>query len=324
MADHSHPPDGGSESLLDGAVIPTDMEQPALSRIVTESSRIERIAGDLLFGEGPVWHSAQSTLYWVDIFDDTIWKWSALTGRSVVMRPSGRANGMTFDNQHRRVVAGWSSRNIWRVEHDGSVSILADEVDGCKLNSPNDIVVKSDGSIWWTDPSGALFIPGMAGADVQRYRDDHPVYRWSPDGGDTAVVISELPYPNGLAFSPDESILYVADTWAKAVIAYDCDKDGNLTPHGQSFYQLIGTEEGVADGMKVDVEGNVYVTGPAGIHVISPDGNLLGRLLFGHEHCTNMAWGDDDWRSLYVTTLSGLYRVRLGIPGVPVGPEVRA
>jgi gluconolactonase len=324
MTDHSHPPDGGSDGELGDTVIPTDMMQPGLRRIVTESSRIEQIAGDLLFGEGPVWHSGESALYWVDILDDTIWKWSAPTGRGVVMRPSGRANGMTFDSRHRRVVAGWSSRNIWRAEQDGSVTALTDQVDDCKLNSPNDIVVKSDGSIWWTDPSGALFIPGMAGADVQRYRDDHPVYRRSPDGDGTSVVISELPYPNGLAFSPDESILYVADTWAKAVIAYDFDGDGNLAPRGRTFYELVGTEEGVADGMKVDVEGNVYVTGPAGIHVISPDGTLLGRLLFGHEHCTNMAWGDDDWRSLYVTTLTGLYRVRLGIPGVAVGPEVTA
>ena len=322
MAEHRSPE--SSDLLLAGTVIATDMTRPALSRIVMQSSIVEQIAGDLLFAEGPVWHSSESTLYWVDILDDTIWRWSAVAGRELVTRPSGRANGMTFDNEHRRVVAGWSSRNIWRAERDGSISVLTDRVDECKLNSPNDIVVMSDGSIWWTDPSGALFIPGMAGADVQRYRDDHPVYRRSPDGGETSVVISELPYPNGLAFSPDESILYVADTWAKAVIAYDLDGEGEVVTPGATFYELVGTEDGVADGMKVDVEGNVYVTGPAGIHVISPDGSLLGRLLFGHEHCTNMAWGDDDWRSLYVTTLSAVYRVRLGIPGIPVGPEVTA
>lgn len=323
MAEHAPSPDDASEGLRIGSVISTDMAKPALSRIVTADSRVEQIAGDLLFGEGPVWHSEESALYWVDILGDTIWKWSASAGRDVVTRPSGRANGMTFDKDHRRVVAGWSSRNIWRVEADGSVAVLVDSVDGCKLNSPNDIVVKSDGSIWWTDPSGALFIPGMAGTDVQRYRDDHPVYRLSPDGG-TSVVISELPYPNGLAFSPDESILYVADTWAKAVIAYRCAADGTLSPRGETFYQLVGSEDGVADGMKVDIEGNVYVTGPAGIHVIGPDGTLLGRLLFGREHCTNMGWGDDDWRSLYVTTLSGVYRIRLGIPGIAVGVEVTA
>lgn len=305
-------------------MIPTDMAQPGLTRIVAASSEIEQIAGGLLFGEGPVWHSGESVLYWVDILGDTIWRWSATAGQDVVMRPSGRANGMTFDRQHRRVVAGWSSRNIWRMEHDGSITVLADHQGRRKLNSPNDIVVKSNGSIYWTDPSGALFIPGMAGTDIQRYRDDHPVYRLSPDGADVSVVISDLPYPNGLAFSPDESVIYVADTWAKAVVAYDVDVDGNVSPHGRTFYELVGSEDGVADGMKVDVEGNVYVTGPAGVHVISPDGVLLGRLLFGSKHCTNMAWGDDDWRSLYVTTFQGVYRVRLGIPGIAVGPEVRS
>jgi gluconolactonase len=147
------------------------------------------------------------------------------------------------------------------------------------------------------------------------------VYRRSPDRSEVWVVIADLPYPNGLAITPDESILYVADTWAKAVVAYDVDTDGNVSTPGRTFYELVGSEDGVADGMKVDVEGNVYVTGPAGVHVVGPDGVLLGRLLFGSEHCTNMAWGDHDWRSLYVTTFRGVYRVRLGIPGIAVGPD---
>ena len=302
-------------------MIPTDLAQPGLDAIVPHDSEIEQIIDGLLFGEGPVWHSAEGMLYWVDIFDDTIWKWSPTTGREIVMRPSGRANGMTFDNSHRLIVAGWSSRTVWRRERDGSITILADEEGGLPLNTPNDIVTRSDGSIYWTDPSGGLYIPGMSGADVQRYRDDHPVYRLAADGRVT-VAIRDLPYPNGLAFNVDESILYVADTWNRSVVAFDVAENGTVHPKGRTFYELVGTEDGVADGMKIDIEDNVYVTGPAGVHVLDKEGNLLGRILFGSQHCTNMGWGDDDWRTLYVTTFQGVYRLRLGIPGVPVGPQL--
>ena len=300
-------------------MVHTDMEQPELGRIVTSSSRVEVIAHGMLFGEGPVWHAAEGTLYWVDIMKDTIWKWTPGVGQAVVMRPSGRANGMTLDAKRRRVVAGWSTRTIWRVEHDGSIVTIADSYEGKKLNTPNDIVVKSDGSIYWTDPSGALFIPGMEGEDLQRYIDTHPVLRLSPDGDEVSLVTDELQYPNGLAFSPDESILYVADTWGHTVVAYDVLEDGSVAVPGRVFYSLVGDEPRRADGVKLDVEGNVYVTGPGGIHVISPAGKLIGRLLF-EGHVANMAWGDDDWHSLYVTGREKVYRVRLGIQGVAVCP----
>lgn len=304
-------------------MIPTDLTQPGLDRIVPNDSDIEQIVGGLLFGEGPVWHATERALYFVDILGDTIWRWTSDSGQEVVMRPSGRANGMTLDDAQRLLVAGWSSRTIWRMEPDGSTTVITADEGGIPLNSPNDIVRKSDGAIYWTDPSGALFIPGMTGSNVQRYRDDHPVYRRSPEG-DVTVAIAESPYPNGLAFNTDETILYIADTVARQVIAHDVAEDGTVDPTGRVFYDLVGTEEGVADGMKVDVEDNVYVTGPAGVHIIDKDGKLLGRMLFGSEHCTNMAWGDEDWQSLFVTTFKGVYRLRLGIPGVPVGAGARS
>ena len=304
-------------------MIDVDHAATGIERIVTAESSAEIVADSLLFGEGPVWHSAQGALYWVDILGNTIWRWSPKDGQDVFMRPSGRANGMTLDGEHRLVVAGWSSRTIWRVEHDGSTTVLADTYGGSKLNSPNDIVIRSDGTIFWTDPSGALFIPGMEGPDVQRYLDDHAVMSLAAEGGPVRVVTTECLYPNGLAFSPDESILYIADTWGRSVLSHAVAPDGEVSAHGELFYQLVGTEDGVADGMKLDVEGNVYVTGPAGVHVISPEGELLGRILFPEDHVTNMGWGDADWRSLYLTTFRRVYRLRLGIPGVPVGPHRR-
>lgn len=300
-----------------GSMVEVDRAAPGLARIVTDRSGLDLIAHDLSFGEGPVWSVEEGALYWVDILGDAIWKWTPGVGRSLVMRPSGKANGMTFDLDGRRVVAGWGSRSVWRVERDGSIETVATHYDGRRINTPNDIVVRSDGSIYWTDPTGALFIPGMEGDDVQRYLDSHPVFRLSADGGTVAVVTEDVLYPNGLAFSPDESTLYVADTWRAQVVAFPVAADGGVAGPGTVFYQLVGDEPGVADGMKVDVEGNVYVTGPAGVHVIDPDGTLLGRLKISG-HTTNMAWGDADWRSLYVTTYSSVYRIRLGIPGIPV------
>ena len=294
----------------------TDMEAPPLERIVPRNASLDRIACELIFGEGPVWNARQSYLSWVDIVGDTIWKWTPGIGTSIFLRPSGKANGMTYDKQGRLVVAGWGSRTVWRVEHDGSIVILASHYQGKKINTPNDIVVKSDGSIYWTDPPNAMYIPGMAGDDVQRYLDFIGVFRLSPDGRTPTPVADDFENPNGLCFSPDESLLYINDTTRRHIRVFDVKSDGTLS-NGRLFYESRGDEPGNPDGMKVDIEGNVYCTGPAGIHVIDPKGNLLGRLKIPG-HTTNMNWGDSDWRSLYITTRNSVYRLRLGIPGIPV------
>lgn len=298
-------------------MIDTDRAASGFEHIVTAGARMDLIAHDLLFGEGPVWNAEEHALYWVDILGDCIWRWAPGAGRELVMRPSGKANGMTLDARGRRVVAGWGSRSIWRVERDGSIVTLATHFEGRRINSPNDLVVRSDGCIFWTDPTGALFIPGMEGPDVQRYLDSHPVFRLSADGRTVSLVTESLAYPNGLAFSPDERTLYVADTWRAEVVAFPVRADGVVLDRGEVFYRLVGDEPGVADGMKLDTEGNVYVTGPAGVHVVDPGGRLLGRIRLPG-HTTNMAWGDDDWHSLYVTTYSSVYRLRLGVAGLPV------
>jgi gluconolactonase len=291
------------------------------SRIADSGARLDIVMTGMAFGEGPVWSAVEGCLYWVDIVGSRIWRWTPGVGRELVMHPTGHANGMTLDAEGRLVVAGWGARSIWRRELDGSLVTLVDSYLGQRLNSPNDVVVHSDGSIWFTDPSRGLFIPGMGGEggeDLQRYLDNHPVFRLSPEGELTEVV-SHMAYPNGLCFSFDESLLYVNDTDRREILVFPVASDGSLGK-GRQFYDADGVEPGSPDGMKSDVEGNIYVTAPGGIHVVSPDGDLLGRLALPH-HATNFCFGDEDWKTMYITTHEFVYRVRLGIAGVPVGPK---
>ena len=287
---------------------------PGLDRLVDSHPPFDRVVHGIQFGEGPVWDRRTGELYFVDILGNTIWKWKPGVGREVVVQPSGYADGMTFDREGRLIVAGWSARTVWRMEKDGSIKTLVSHYKGKKINTPNDIVVKSDGSIYWTDSRGGLLIPGMVPEDCQQYLDCQGVFRLSPDGKKVDLVIEDCESPNGLAFTPDEKVLYVNDTRLAHIRAFDVKADGTLGPP-RLFHKLSGTEEGVADGMKVDVEGNVYCTGPGGVHVMDPKGKLLGRLKIAG-HCTNMGWGDEDWRSLYITTHDSVYRTRVKIAGV--------
>lgn len=295
-----------------------DMAAPGLERIVPRYATVDRVFSGIVFGEGPVWDARKGCLFWVEIVGDGIWKWTPGKGAEPLMKPAGHPDGMTIDREGRLVVAGWASRSVWRIEPDGSTTTLVTHYQGTKINTPNDIVVKSDGAIYWTDPSGAMSNPGMAGHgdDIQRYLDYHGVFRLSPDGSTVTLVVDDTTYPNGLCFSPDESVLYVNDSREGTIRAFDVNPDGTVS-NARLFYKAVGKEPGNPDGMKCDAEGNVYVTGPGGIHVVDPRGNLLGRLKMP-EHMTNFAWGDADWRTLYLTGLRAVWRVRLGIPGVPV------
>ena len=295
-----------------------DMDRiaPGLERLVDKDAPLDRISYGMTFAEGPVWDRRNQQLYWVDIIGSTIWKWKPGVGREVVLRPSGHANGMTFDRQGRLTVAGWSLRTIWRFEKDGSITTIATNYKGKKFNSPNDIVVHSSGATYWTDSAGGLVIPGMLAEDCQRYLDMQGVFRLSPDGKKVALAIADCTYPNGLCFSPDEKILYVNDSRLGLIRAFKVNDDGSVGA-GRLFHNMGGDEPGVADGMKCDVEGNIYCTGPNGVHVIDAKGRLLGRLKIPG-HSTNMAWGDDDWCSLYVTTYNSVYRTRVKVPGVAV------
>jgi gluconolactonase len=292
----------------------TDMTAPGFERIAPRDAPLEIVVHGVEVSEGPSWNRRTREFFWTSILGDAIWKWTPGAGRQIVMRPSRKADGMTFDRQGRLVVAGWAWRRVWRREHDGSVTILCSHYDGKKLNTPNDIVVRSDGSIYFTDPPGALTSVEMHGEDVQRYLDCCGVYRISPEG-ETILVLDDFVYPNGLAFSPDESLLYVNDTREFLIRVFDVRGDGSLA-NGRVFHRIGGEDEGMPDGMKVDREGNVYCTGPGGVHVISAAGVLLGRIRVP-DHVNNMGWGDEDSRSLYITCDNMIFRARLGIPGIP-------
>ena len=296
-----------------------DMAASGLEKLVDADAPLDQIAHGLKFGEGPLWDQRSGRLLWVDIIGNTIWQWRPTVGSSVLVRPSNHANGLTLDRQGRIVVAGWSARTILRIEPDGSFVTLAAHYQGKKFNGPNDIVVRSDGTIYWTDTFGALVIPGMVGEDLQRYLDIQGVFMLAPGDKEVRLAIDDCVYPNGLAFSPDESLLYVNDTRLGIIRAFDMKADGSVGA-GRLFHKLAGSEPGVADGLKVDRAGNVYCTGPGGIHVMDASGSLLGRLRIPG-HTTNMAWGDPDWRSLFITTYTSVFRIRMRTTGIAVGPE---
>lgn len=289
---------------------------PSFARIVSRDATLGRIADGHIFTEGPVWNTRDKALLYVDIIGDTIWKWQSGIGARVVLHPSGKVNGLTYDRQGRLLAAGWSSRTITRMDQDGTITVLTSHYRGKKLNTPNDIVAKSDGAIYFTDPPGGLFFVAMGGEDLQQYLDFNGVYRLNPDDGTLTLVTDEVPGCNGLAFSPDESILYVSDTGLRHIKAFDVHADGTLS-QGRIFAELKGKEPGIPDGMKVDVEGNVYCTGPGGVWVMDPAGRYLGRILVP-DHASNMAWGDDDWQTFYITGGTSVFRIRLNIPGIPV------
>ncbi|MFC2021135.1 SMP-30/gluconolactonase/LRE family protein [Chloroflexota bacterium] len=296
-----------------------DIDSPSFKRIAPERATLDRIAYGCFFTEGPVWHGHKGYLLWSDIIGDTIWKWVPGQGTSIFLRPSGKANGTTYDRQGRLVVAGWSSRTIWRIEHDGSIVTLASHYQGKKLDTPNDIVVKSDGTIYFTDGSGGMTLPGheCRGADLQKYLDFNGVYRLDPEDGTLTLLVDDFERPNGLTFSPDESLLYINDSGRRHIRVFDVNPDGTIS-NGRLFTDVTGDDyPGNPDGMKVDVEGSVYCSGPGGIHVFDTSSNYLGRIRVP-ESVSNFAWGDSDWKSLYITARTSVYHIRLKIPGIPV------
>lgn len=294
----------------------SEANSPTFYDIVPKDAVLERVSHGHIFTEGPVWNAREGALYWTDIIGNTIWKWNPGVGKTAVLRPSGKANGMTFDKEGRLIVAGWTSRTVWRMALDGSITPLATHYQGKKLGTPNDIVVKSDGAIYFTDPPGGVGIVEMEGEDLQQYLNFSGVYRLNPDTRDLTLLTDGVPGCNGLVFSPDESLLYVNDTGGRYIQVFDVQADGTLK-NSRRFVDIVGEEPGNPDGMKVDVKGHVYCTGPGGIHIFDPSGNYLGRLKVP-EHCSNMAWGDADWKTLYITARTSVYRMRLFIQGISV------
>jgi gluconolactonase len=234
------------------------------------------------------------------------------------MEKTNEANGITRDLQGRLVSAEHLTRRVTRYEPDGSLTVIANSFQGKRLLRPNDVIVKSDGSIYFTDPGGNA-APEQWDVTISG------VYRVSPDLGSMSLIIDDMIRPNGLAFSPDESLLYVADSRRRHVRAYDMVANGTIGKEtSRVFVDLNGTEPGVPDGIKVDTAGNLYSGGSGGLYIIDSKGRKLGRIVHGQPATTNVAFGGDDWRTLYFTTRSTLFSVTVKIAGVPVPVKKRS
>ena len=289
------------------------VSDPAFEAIIGENPEIESLAIGFGFTEGPVWMGDH--LLFSDIPNNRIVKYQVTEEGPHITTfryPSGNSNGHTLDPQGRLVSCEHSNRRVTRTENTGRITVLANRFEGKRLNSPNDVVVKSDGSVYFTDPPY-----GLPGQSQGKELDFNGVFRLSPDGDSLSVLIRDMDRPNGLAFSPDESRLYVADSSKYHIRVFDVQPDGSVT-NSRIFAELKSEESGVPDGMKLDVEGNVYSTGPGGVWVFNPGGALLGRIN-PPQVPANCGWADDDRKTLYMTARTGLYRVRLNIAGIKVG-----
>ncbi len=276
-----------------------------------EPGNPERVGSNFEFTEGPVWMPA-GFLVFSDIRANRICKWLPDGSVTTWREPSGNANGLTIDHQNRLLVCEQGNRLVSRIEPDGTRTLLAERYEGKLLNSPNDIVCRSDGTIYFTDPPYGI-IPGESSSyDKPQEQSCNGIYRILPDGS-VHRVVDDFDRPNGLAFSPDESILYINDTPRRHVRALDVQADGSLT-NSRVIADMDHPQPGSPDGMKVDQEGNLYVTGANGIWVFAPDGTCLGVIVLP-ERPTNCAWGDEDRKTLYITARTSLFRFRGRVKG---------
>ncbi|MBI3246117.1 MAG: SMP-30/gluconolactonase/LRE family protein [Deltaproteobacteria bacterium] len=308
-------------------------KEPAFDAIVPANAKLEKLATGFLFTEGPVWVPASDASPGYLLFSDpnanTIYRWSQDGQVTVYKTKSGYtgvdigdynqpgSNGLTLDKEGRVTIDEHGNRRVVRQEKTGFITVLADKYEGKRLNSPNDLVYRSDGALFFTDPPFGL----------PKFSDDPR--KELPYSGvfclrdkTLRLVSSELKGPNGIALSPDEKYLYVGnwDPEKKIVMRYDVNADCTLA-NGTVFFDMTSARgEDALDGVKVDQQGNVYVSGPGGLWILSADGKHLGTLK-GPEHPHNLAWGDDDGKTLYLTAQTSVYRIRLNIPGVR--PEVK-
>jgi gluconolactonase len=288
-----------------------EVRDSAIHQFIPEDGAIEHLASGLGFTEGPVWRGDR--LLFSDIPRNRIASWRMLPEGpelTTFRTPSGNSNGLTLDRSGRLIACEHSARRVTRTETDGTIRVLAERYQGKRLNSPNDVVVRSDGSVFFTDPPY-----GLAQMTAWKELPFNGVYRLAPDG-ELFLLADDFDRPNGLAFSPDEQTLYVADTARNHIRAFDVDAEGNIH-NGRVLIEMRGTEPGGPDGVKVDRQGNIYCTGSGGFWVIEPGGKCLGRVM-PPELPANLAWGDADWQSLYMTCRTGLYRLRTSVPGIPL------
>ena len=281
-----------------------------LHELVEEGAEVEKVATGFTFTEGPIWNADERCLYFSDMPGNVRRRWSEKGGVEEVMRPSNKCNGLVYDAEGNLLVCEHVTSSLVKETPDGRRETIASHFEGKELNSPNDVITRSDGTIYFSDPWYGR-MPGF-GEERDRELGFQGVYKLAPDGGDPELVVGRDEYeqPNGLCFSPDESLLYINDTPRAYIKVYDVEPDGSLSG-GRVFFQGIGSgiiEEGIPDGMKCDEEGNIWVTVPGGIWVISADGEHLGTIEVP-ENTGNLTWGGDGWKTLYIPSSTSLYRI---------------
>jgi len=329
----------GFDTILDSAPVKCDRLDPAFDQIIPKNALLERVADGFKWVEGPVW--VNHSLFFAEIPSNSIRRWTATGGVQIFLQPSGYkgaapyggpepgSNGMTLDVRGRLTVAGHAQRDVYRFESldpKGPFTILADSYQGKKLNSPNDLVYKSDGSLYFTDPPYGLRTQHDDDPEKQLkvngvYRIPHALDQKpgsAPARGELQLLISDLTRPNGIAFSPDEKYLYVDNSEPKKIwMRYRVRPDGSLTAPKLLYDATSDTRPGAPDGMKVDEKGNIYSAGPGGVWVFSPEGKALGTILFS-ERVANLAWAGQDRKTLFITASSSIYRLRVNIAGAPL------
>ncbi len=293
------------------------VNDPALLELVAEDAELERLGTGFTFTEGPLW-SPDGFLLFSDMPGDARRRWDPDGGVTEVANPSNKGNGMTFDLDGRLIVCEHVTSSVVRMDPDGTGSgreVLATHFGGKELNSPNDVVVKSDGAIYFTDPTFGR-MPGF-GIEREQDLDIQGVYRIAPGGGEPQLLLDDFAQPNGLCFTADEQLLYVNDTDHAHIRLFDVRDDGTLA-NGRLFAEGIGTGDlaggELVDGMKLDERGNVWVTGPQGVWVFAPDGTHLG-VVEVPENVGNINWGGPDWSWLFIPASSSMYRLQCKVPG---------
>ncbi|WP_172297059.1 SMP-30/gluconolactonase/LRE family protein [Pseudoruegeria sp. HB172150] len=294
---------------------------PRFEKLILWHARVERLAEGTRWGEGPVWFGDQRCLLWSDIPNDRMLRWEEETGAVSEYRRGGFTNGNTRDRQGRLVSCRHGLRSVTRTEIDGTVTVIADSYQGKRLNSPNDVVVKSDGAIWFTDPSFGILSHYEGGVAEPELPTN--VYRVDGETGEMTVVIEGINQPNGLCFSPDEDLLYLVESRGvpRKIHVYDVTPDGRGVTNGRLF--VDAGEKGTPDGFRCDTGGNLWAgwgigEGLDGVRVFAPDGTAIGQIHLP-ERCANLCFGGPRRNRLFMAAAKSLYALYVNVAGVPYG-----
>ncbi len=295
-----------------------EINDPRFVHLIVGSARLEELYSGCRWAEGPVWFSDANQLVWSDIPNERLLRWTPEGGVSLFRQPSNFANGHTRDRQGRLISCEHGTRRVTRTEIDGSITTLAESYGGRRLNSPNDVVVRSDGTIWFTDPTYGI-LSDYEGYRAEPEQESRNVYRLDPETGELAAAATDFNQPNGLAFSPDERILYVADSGAshddalpRHIRAFDV-LDGRLA-NGRVFATI---DKGIPDGIRTDTAGNLWSSAGDGVHCFAPDGVLIGKI-FVPQTVANLTFGGPRRNRLFIAATTSLYAIYVTATGAQV------